>query len=754
MQSVLKLLVASLIAAAFLPYARAASQQKTPSSSAAATTPQVPLVVPLFIDDGDFTSTLVLVNGGAVQTYADVTVRRQDGTTAATKRVQFAPHSQQQVALRALLDSAGAVGVTTGSVTVLQSSQLSGLVITAVLSMTRTSSSPANYIQEQITKPTGSGSSSLRAVADRGEGSPLVAITSLSNVTQHVQVQCLTKNGVESSKSVELSAGGTLLTGACSKRTENDDDFQSYMRDLTDESHGAIGISLISDATDGSFAAFALAPHGSAGNRYFSSMAFNDPKTIVSTTTVFTGVPVGSATLLPNGRYIPSVALANFSSQDRHVTIRYARTSGDSPDAQTLETVTLAPQSSKEISFDDLQGDPAMQNSFLVVADGSPGDVSAKLVARSDSELREVELLGKDLMDPLNGGNHPWTLENGTDSTLLLFNTSSAPQSFDVAITSGSTTWHKAYKLQPMQTKAIDIGALIENKVPDDSGNTLPSDAWSGQLDWYLANLNSGRGRLIQSNRQTAMARNFSCGVTIELCALGLTQYVTFVVDDQTVGFASINPQVCMNSCSGTPAGSGCTGCVYSWSSENSGIASISGSSSSTSVSLFGASAGTTWINASASGMSCYIQASPPPPATVQVPTADPIIATISNAARSGCQPYNGQPTSGWDRNTTKQVVDQNGNAIKLALQQMSESYVIGATNQLGIATIQTGTGSTDANGQFGDDYWVCSTACPASSGQTQATQHPKDTLPSGTAYNLNTNAVVYKCSNITVNGK
>jgi len=76
---------------------------------------QMPIAAALFVEDGDFTSTLILVNGSSLSTYADVTLRRLDGTTAATIRVQFALHSQQQVKIGALLASAGAAGTTSGS---------------------------------------------------------------------------------------------------------------------------------------------------------------------------------------------------------------------------------------------------------------------------------------------------------------------------------------------------------------------------------------------------------------------------------------------------------------------------------------------------------------------------------------------------------------------------------------------------------------------------------------------------------------
>src|SRR6516164_4555952 len=85
--------------------ADAATPQTTKNSAnSTSATMQMPAVVPLFIADGNFASTLVLVNGSSVQTYADVTVRSLDGKTVATKRVQFQPDSQQQLNLRTLLN--------------------------------------------------------------------------------------------------------------------------------------------------------------------------------------------------------------------------------------------------------------------------------------------------------------------------------------------------------------------------------------------------------------------------------------------------------------------------------------------------------------------------------------------------------------------------------------------------------------------------------------------------------------------------
>ena len=101
----------------------------------------------------------------------------------------------------------------------MQDPDLTGLVVTAVLSMTRMSTFPSNYINQELAMPTGDGSQTLRAVADAEEGSPIISITSLSEIPQHVQVRCLRTTGKSFNKTITLSANETLLTEACSNET-------------------------------------------------------------------------------------------------------------------------------------------------------------------------------------------------------------------------------------------------------------------------------------------------------------------------------------------------------------------------------------------------------------------------------------------------------------------------------------------------------------------------------------------------------
>ena len=75
MGPVMKCVFVSLFFLPLVVVAGSAAQKTTKTSTSGTTaTTALPAIIPLFIEDGDFTSTLTLVNGSAVQTYADVKV--------------------------------------------------------------------------------------------------------------------------------------------------------------------------------------------------------------------------------------------------------------------------------------------------------------------------------------------------------------------------------------------------------------------------------------------------------------------------------------------------------------------------------------------------------------------------------------------------------------------------------------------------------------------------------------------------------
>jgi hypothetical protein len=271
------------------------------------------LVAPIFIADAEFTSALRLVNGSGIATSANVILRAPDGSQITHRQVNFPPHSLQGIDLAEMLKSANSTA-TMGSVVVVQSPDLKGPAIMSSLSLTYLNPQQPNFIDEKLALPTPADSQILRGVADSSDGSPKVAVTSLSNAVQHVAIQCLGPNGVAFSKTVTLTAGQSILTEACSSGNSSEADLELPSQASQGAPSHATGISLTSDGAPGSFAAFGLAPHQKAGVKYFSSVFFADPMSLLSPNSIIAGVPVGPTTALGGGNYVPQLSLANFSS--------------------------------------------------------------------------------------------------------------------------------------------------------------------------------------------------------------------------------------------------------------------------------------------------------------------------------------------------------------------------------------------------------------------------------------------------------
>jgi len=403
---------------------------------------QMPVIAPLFIQDRNFSSALILVNASNIDTYADVILSGLDGSQIIKQSVGLSPNSQRRVEVDSLLKSVGS-SVTTGRITVMQSPELKGMAINSQLAITYFGSKEPNYIDEEVVMPSSESSPILRAVTDTGAGSPVVALTSLANSLQQIRMDCLGGGDGRFSKLIDLEAGQTVVTEACADRTLSGEDFRAVLDATVEGKRGPVGIALASDGMPGSFAAFGLMPHKNQDEHFFSAINFSDPKMTMSANTVFTGVPVGSATLLPDGKYVPQMMLANFSKKDLHVAIKYSHMSSEIPVVEGVGNLVVRSMTTEHISLDSLEGDPGLKNSFLVTSDGAPGDLVAKLVSTSDSQLREVEVIAKAEADVNNAGNHPWSLEEGNDSTLLLFNHSKKPLYFNVSIGSGPSCGRK-----------------------------------------------------------------------------------------------------------------------------------------------------------------------------------------------------------------------------------------------------------------------------------------------------------------------
>jgi hypothetical protein len=476
-----------------------AGQQGRTMTHAKAPAPMMsmPWVAPLFIADQNFASTLILVNSTPVDGPTEVTLRSGQGATIVSQNIVVSPHTTKRLNIGQMLSTAG-MSQATGSIVVMPMVAN----VAAQLSLTY----QASYVDEELAMPMPDSSPVLRAVAEHAHGSPIVVMTSTSAVGEHITIRCLPESGRQFSKTLPLGPGASIATAACNA-SGLDRVPDILAAQPSDNSAGTYGIEVSSDGPAGGFSAFGLIAHRSAGAEFLSALPFLDPMMARSSSTVFAGVPLGTSAFLPVGNYSPAVAIANFGAAVAHVRVSLAHTVGSTASSVVVATQTVPPGQSLTLTPPVDPSILGLQNSFIVTSDAVPGALVSKVVSLGTGNLHEVELLGKDEQDPPNGGTQPWTLQDGSEAVLLLFNHTGKQQDVRVGI---NGIWRKTYHVETMTTVQLSVRDLVDQQVTDDEGHVLPTTTRDGVLMWETKR-SSVAGRLLQANVTSAMARSFSC---------------------------------------------------------------------------------------------------------------------------------------------------------------------------------------------------------------------------------------------------
>ncbi len=573
----------------------------------------MPAIGPLFLQNDQISSSLMLVNNAASSAGATITLRNLTGRQIAQQHIVLAPSSQHEIAMAYLLSTATEYA-SMGSLSIIQDAGLQGVAVNAQLLLTDHSHSIPSYLDEELAMPSMEGSSTLRGVTDAAQGPSLLAISNLANKSQTVTVKCLSHEIQDATTQIIIPAYGTSLTSACSNTVINN--FEEYLESVPHQEDTEVqGIEITGGSMAGTLAAFALAPHHRGSEVIFSAAPFTDPQMQKSSTTIYAGVPFGKQSVVSDGVYVPHIALANFSDKQANVTItvtdsneRYPRDGAlltDFLPQPHLRSVSLAPGESKNVILNDARNQAGLLHSIKVQSDQPAGLVQSKVVSRGDGVLYQVELLGKDLKDQENAGGHPWTTQGDNESHLLLYNPSAIPTTYLVRIAAATSTWEKKYVLAPNETRELSINRLIHEGIKDDSGRVLDPGANTGVVYWSLVDPGHGTGRLLVSSQSQTAARNFSCGYTYVVCGVALS-----VLDNGLVpllgysNYAFVNAQCCLawgpGACSNLTQTGGSCGTSINWTLGDTTIVDFntSGDQFSFSPNFKGVSAGNTYANA------------------------------------------------------------------------------------------------------------------------------------------------------------
>ncbi len=562
---------------------------------------------PLFLETESYTSTLHLINALKLGVQANVLLYERNGTLLATKRLDLSANSQKTIGIKSILVAAGS-SAQVGSVEVFTPGNSSAVL--GQVSIARVDDSAAS-VDEELFMPDPSGSQTLRAVIDTPERSPLVAVANTSSsVSQAVRLECIPSLGQPVTKTLSLGPKQMELVRACNESGNaaasiEDVETQVQPRQVPETAQRNMrtaGLAITSDGPAGSIAAFGFVAHDDHLGRYLSSMAFFDPKLLRSPNFVFSGVPVGDSSFFPGATYVPEAAVANFSSEAQTIEILQATTSAAKSNLQEVSSVSIPAGSSKLIRLDGLSGNRDWQNSFLIRSKAQPGDIIAKMDFKSSGPVPNLELLAKDEQHWQTFGDHPWSVENGTRSTLLLFNHSALVKEATIRIGSGDQIWLKIIRLQPNETRAISVNRLIQGGTLDDKKHTIDKRTTSGEIAWFVPSPGSPEvsGRLVQIDAAGHSAHSFSCYIGSGVCALSLPSQTFFLDQEAGDDFETVTaeyctyvapPTGCPNDNQYTPNAATTN---WNWSSGNTAIATIPTGATSQTAGWYGVAVGST----------------------------------------------------------------------------------------------------------------------------------------------------------------
>jgi hypothetical protein len=433
---------------------------------------------------------------------------------------------------------------------------------------------------------------------------------------------------------------------------------------------------------------------------------------------------------------------------------------GDSGRGQAkLPELGLAPFATQELQIGTMQKqlgipDDAHWALVTLTSPALPDDLMAIASSYDASGRYGLETRFSD-----NLGGHfvggEW-LADATHNTLAAV-TNGGTKATDARLTlhydNGQQKYEMQQTIQPGEQMWVNFADLIHHGVPDRKGNVLPADLNSATYD--LQDLNPSPGSLMQGT--LVLDNVWGNQVQPQLPECCGFPSPAWDPDSYEIGVGGVFPGYIEGVDECNDQLENISYDFSAWSSKNPAVAAV------TTEQVQGVSPGFTtgsaggWVLEGSGDICAERDVQVSVPITVQVPTASRITQTLSShSVNSANFPTCTGTQAGWYRQVEKIVTDQNGADIVLSGQNLSETVTVGTPNDLGITgTPQMGTAVTDESGNFDDTFFVCSSSCPASSGQTDLSQTISDVLPSGgNPYNLSPNALVYKCTSITINGQ
>jgi hypothetical protein len=182
----------------------------------------------------------------------------------------------------------------------------------------------------------------------------------------------------------------------------------------------------------------------------------------------------------------------------------------------TLSAVTVPGYTTEDFSLSSVVSQlplPLPFCSLRIQYSGVAGSMEAQVSSVEQNQNMVVDARAENEGNNWAGsGANPWHLDQNTDSVLFLTNESDQPCPIGFALTAGGVRYYLIkLKLNPHETRAIDMRTLRDAQQADFKGNKIPASATDGGVDWIRLDNLPIMGRMMVIQKGRAMAASYDC---------------------------------------------------------------------------------------------------------------------------------------------------------------------------------------------------------------------------------------------------
>jgi hypothetical protein len=227
--------------------------------------------------------------------------------------------------------------------------------------------------------------------------------------------------------------------------------------------------------------------------------------------------PAAGSSFPESSFFTPQLTLKNASKSLQTATVTVNYTANGQTQAKVLPIISIAPHEVRAVDFTrfvtELRNVSVSGAGLKIEASGAPGTLLATLTSidQSRNTVMDVPLVSRSERSG-EGGNHPFRLDENSQSVAYLTNITQKPTRVLVAVFyRGGMFTPELMSVGPGATIAVDLLQLRNSQVKDVLQRTLPLGLAEGQVMWKPHEGEALIGRVVTLDKNNGTTSNFSC---------------------------------------------------------------------------------------------------------------------------------------------------------------------------------------------------------------------------------------------------